>query len=352
MADVNVDKLTDEQIDEMSNEDTERVAVDEESGEATLKDPPPPEEQPPGTTPKPEPDETDEKDDKPVEGDDKDKKPEEKKEDEPKDEAAEVDTNIAAIEETPKEERTEAQTMALRHLNAEKRMHKATKETADLKKENERLNEDLYNKELADEDPEPERMSEEELEELPPDEKTAQLKEEKAWDDRQVDRAKIQSTTSFKNLASFYKTLKHSDKSVDDLIKLEADPDNKDGFKYSNAEFGVWTKSDEFKALDKEVTAMKKQYDGTYSVEQIQKAYFTVNKDKLLSDAQRTGREQALDDINGANNSDASRLDGLPKTEGKRGLKKISDLSQDEIDNMSEEEEKSYVNTMEQEGLA
>jgi hypothetical protein len=347
MADVNVDEMTEEQIDEMGNEDAERVVVDEESGVATLKDPPPVEKDEITT----ESDEKDDKDEKPpAEGDDKDKKPEE--DDKPKDEAATVDDDIAKLEEVPKEERTEAQVMALRHLNAEKRMHSATKEAAELKKENARLAEELYNKELAAEDPEPERMSQEELDELPPDEKAAQIAEEKAWDDRQEARAAQQSTTSFKNLAAFFKTLKNSEVSVDDLIKLEADPDSRTGYKYSNTEFGEWITSDEFKALDKEVTAMKKNYDGTYSVEQIQKAYFTVNKDKLLSDAQRTGREQALNDIDSANHSDASKLDGIPKTEGKRGLKKVSDLTQDEIDNMSDEEEASYIKNMEQEGLA
>lgn len=340
--DVKVNDLTEDQIDDMGQDDLDRVQFDEDSDEAILKAPAKPKEDE-----KPlEPVEKDEK--KPVEGDDDEKKPEEDE----KPPKPTIDEDIKTIEDIPKEERTEEQTVELRRLNSERRMHVATQEAADLRKERDALQEKLYNKELEGEEEEPERLTEEEYDELPPEEQTEYKTEIEKYETRQEQKVVQQSSQSFRNLAAFYKTLKNSNETVEDLIKLKADPDSKSGYKYSNAEFGEWIKSDEFQTFDAEVTGMRKQYDGTYSVEQMQKAFFTVNKEKLLSDAQRTGREQALTDIDSANSSDASKLDMIPKTDGKKGLKRVSDLSDEEIDNMGVDEYKAYVETMEREGMA
>jgi hypothetical protein len=229
-------------------------------------------------------------------------------------------------------------------------MHQATSEAAEIKKENARLKEEKYNKELEEEEEPPEKLTQEEYDELPPDEQKVYNQEIKQYEDRVNARAAHQASNTFTNIAAFYKALKGIPDSVEDIMKREETGDGKQ--RLSNAEFREFLKSDEFKAVDAEVTGMKKQYDGTYSAEQMMKAHFIVNKDKILSDAQLAGREQALDDINGATNSDASKLDRIPKSEGKKGLKKVSDLTEEEIDDMSKEEYEQYEKQMEAEGMA
>lgn len=345
--DVKVDDLTEDQIDDMGHEEIDRVQFDEEADDAILKAPEKKKEETPPAEKDDDPDKKPDESQK-KEGDDDEKKPDE--EDEKKKDEPTIDDEIAEIEKISKEERTDIQVVELRRLNAERRMHQATKEAADLRNERDGLKEEIYNKELEGEEEEPERLSDEEREELPAEEKEVYDKEIKEYDDRQVERAAGQASNTFTNIAAFYKALKGITDSVEDLIKREASEDGKQ--RLSNADFREFLKSEEFKKVDAEVTGYKKQYDGTYSADQMMKAHFTVNKDKILSDAQLSGREQALTDIGRANDSDASKLDKLPKSEGKTGLKKVSTLTDDEIDNMGEEDTKSYVEQMEREGMA
>jgi hypothetical protein len=347
MADTNVDKLTDEQIDDLGQDDLDRIQTDEESGESILKDPPKPKDDDQKET-APDPEKKEDDDKTPEETDDK--KEGDDKDDEPKDEHAKIDKEIKDLEDIPKEDRTDVQVIELRRLNAERRMHQATKEAAVIKKERDELAEKLYNKELEEEDEPPEKLTQEEYDELPPDEQKVYNEEIKQYEDRVNARAAHAASNTFTNIAAFYKALKGIPDSVEDILKREETGDGKQ--RLSNAEFREFLKSDEFKVVDAEVTGMKKQYDGTYSVDQMMKAHFIVNKDKILSDAQIAGREQALNDIDGASNSDASKLDKIPKTEGKKGLKKVSDLSDEEIDNMSKEEYEQHVEQMEREGMA
>jgi hypothetical protein len=86
MADVNVEKLTDEQIDEMGQDDLDRIVTDEETGESILRDEPKPKADDQKETP-PKADDDDEK--PPAEGEEK--KEGDDKEEKPKDDATKLD---------------------------------------------------------------------------------------------------------------------------------------------------------------------------------------------------------------------------------------------------------------------
>ena len=129
MADVKVDDLKDEELDDLGQEDFDRITTDEESGESILKDPPKPKEEEPPETPPKKDEEKPAEGEKPKEGDEEDKKP---KEDEPKDEHAKITDDIKSLEDVPKEDRTDVQAIELSRLNAVQRMHQATKEAAEI----------------------------------------------------------------------------------------------------------------------------------------------------------------------------------------------------------------------------
>ena len=349
VKDRDVDQMTEDEIDEMGQDDLDRVEIDEESGRATLKDPEKKEEE----TPETDEDQDKEADEKKTEGDDKDKKPDDGKTEEKEDEGSKLDKQISDLENIPKEERTSEQVLELRRLNAERRMHQATREASELRKTNEELQKKLYEKEMAEED-EFEQLSEEEekdLKETDPEEFAKYEQEKDKYIERETNRAKSQAQNTFINIAAFYKGLKGAEDSIDELLEVEKLQDGTQRFK--NAAFQEFLKSDEFKRVDKFVTDnMKKRYDGTYTSQQMMDAHYIVNKDKILSDTKLAGREQALNDIKRASSSDASKLENVPKSEGKKGLKRVSDLTDDEIESMSEDEMKSYQAQMEREGLA
>ncbi|MHC4756907.1 MAG: hypothetical protein ACYTBP_17425 [Planctomycetota bacterium] len=348
--DVDVEEMTEDQIDEMGKDDLDRVEFDEESGDATLKA---------GEKKEPEkPPETDKVPDEKGEGDEAKKDLEtEKKEPSDKDEKKEddekkeptPDEQISELEKIPKEERTEVQTLQLRHLNAERRMHKATQEAADVRKERDTLKEQLGEMKQKDV-PEFEELTNEEYNDLPPDEQAEYNKEKEQHQEAVKEIAIDQAKNTFTNFVAAYKAITGDTAKIEELQTLETLPDGSQQLK--NEALRTFLSSDEFSTLDNELSTYRKGKDGSYSVEQIMKAHFVVNKDKLLSDAQVAGRKQAMDDIKTAKNSDASDFDAVPKESRQKGIKKVSDLTDDEIENMSEDEYKSYVKEMELEGTA
>ena len=81
-------------------------------------------------------------------------------------------------------------------------------------------------------------------------------------------------------------------------------------------------------------------------------AHFVVNRDKIIADARVQGRKVAVDDITKATASDASKLDKIPKESGTKTMKKASELTSDEIDQMGKEELESYEKELKLEGMA
>ena len=341
--DVNIDEMDGDQIDSMGKDDLDRVEFDEESGDATLR-----------KDSKKEPEKKDEDPDKksqiPAEGDDKDKKPEDEtgKEPEKKPEPT-VDEQIDELEKIPKEERTDAQKLELRRLNAERRMHQATREAAEYRKQNEDLKKQLFEYKSKDM-PEFEELTEDEYNDLPDDEKAEYDKEKQEYITATKSAAMESAKNTFTNFVAAYKAITGEKADIKDLVILETLPDGTQRLK--SEALRNFLASDDFRKLDEELSTYRKGYDGTYSVEQIMKANYVVNKDKILADAQLAGRQQAMNDIKNATNSDASSFDTVPKESGTRPMKKLSELTDEQIENMSKEQYENYVKEMEREGMA
>jgi len=336
---IDVDKMTDEEIDNLGIEEAGNMEISDD-GKAIKK----------GTTetkePKVEPEENE-----PEEKAEDKKEPDEKKEPEEKEELT-IDDQIKAIDDIPKEKRTPEQTAEHRRLHAEKRMHEATQEAAELKRKNAELEEKLYKTEL-DKEEVFERLSledEKELEETDPDEYKKYSDEKQAYETRTQQRAAETSKNQFINIAAFYKAKTGVDLNVEELLTLESTADGKHQLKDTG--FRDFLASDEFKKIDEELKYMKPSFNGTFTVDQMNKADLLVNKDKYLSDAQLKGREQATDDITKAANSDASKFSGIPASDGTKGLKRISELTEEEIDNMSQTEIESYEEELKAAGMA
>lgn len=338
---IDVEKMSEEDVNNMGIEEVATMEMTDD-GKLVKKDQQQKQEEPP---PKKEEKAEEKKPEEKAEEKKEEEKPEEKKE-------PTIDDQIKAIDDIPKDQRTPEQVAEHRRLNAEKRMHEATQEAAKLKRENEELKEKQYKAELEREETfEPlSEEDEKELKETDPDEYDNYTKEKEAFEKRQNQRYAETSKNQFINIAAFYKAKSGVDIDVNDLLTLETTGDGKHQLK--DAGFREFLASDEFKKIDNELMTMKPSYNGTYTVDQFHKADLFVNKDKYLSDAQLQGREQAADDISKAANSDASKLDGVPASDGTKGIKRISELTDDEIDNMSQSELESYQKELKAQGMA
>lgn len=347
-----------EDVDSLSEEDLANATVDDDTGKVTVRKPV-------------KKDETDDKEENEnTSPEDKENEDEKKTKDDdekpPEDKTPTVAEQIADIEKIPKDDRTDAQTLELRRLHAEQRMTQATMEASDLRKDLEKTKRELFelkNKqkpdfELLDEE------DEQELKETDPDEYNKYVAEKQEFETAQRAVAIETVKNTFTNIAAFYKAIKGVDVAVSDLIKTkpmitedgQIITDPKTGqpiYEPVNKEFGEFLQSDEFKKIDQYVmNNMRTDYDGSIPINVIHDAHLIVNKDKILSDAQLAGREQALNDINNANHSDASSFDTVPKSDGKTRAKKVSDLTDDEIENMSDRELAAMEKQMQEEGMA
>jgi hypothetical protein len=101
----------------------------------------------------------------------------------------------------------------------------------------------------------------------------------------------------------------------------------------------------DFKSVDeylKDKQHLRDVKRGVFTKDTMRMVYRDMNFEKLNSHSKRKGREEAVQDIDKASKG-GSNLDKGPKGHEKGShTKKIDDLTQDEINNMTEEELKSW----------
>lgn len=283
------------------------------------------------------PEKIEKKENTPPEGD-KDKKPDDptppadqqKKEPDKKAEPT-LDEQIKVIEDIPKDDRTSEQKTELRRLNAERKMHEATQEAAKLRKELEEKEKETFElksktlPEFKELDPEEEK----ELKDTDPDEYNEYTKEKESYKSQVQEMMLSSARKTFSNFVDFYANqFGKSGLSQDEIKKSE--------------DFQNYLKSDEFKSISM-ITDRLPERDGSISLKTIQDAYFIVNREKIVADAQLSGRQQALEDINKTKRSDASELDRVPRESAQKGIKKLSELTTQEIEEMTPHQRKSYM---------
>ena len=315
---------------ELSYEELQKASVDEDDKIVITPDK---KEEPQDKQPEPEKDEKVEEPKKEEPKEEPKKEPEKEKTDSEK---------LEDLEKIPKDQRTNEQVLELRRLHAERKMHEVAQEKSKLERELEQQRKKLYEYE-KEKAPKFERLDEEEQNELREEDPEAYVnykKEEVAYNESLAQKAKATAEATFNNIAAFYQSITNkAGEKAENIIESQ--------------EFREWLKSDEFKNIDRYVTDfMNRQYDGTYSVKQMMDAHFVVNRDKIIADARVQGRKEAVDDITKATASDASKLDKIPKESGTKTMKKASELTSDEIDQMGKEELESYEKELKLEGMA
>lgn len=317
-------------VDQLSQEELERATVDENDRVVLTPDP--------GTKEDQQDDDEEPADDK--KDPPKDEKKAEEKAEEPFDElpdSAKTDSQIKELEDIPKEERTPEQTLELRRLHAERRMHQAIQKSAELERKLEEIekkkpDEDEIGKfEYLEEDEEDALMQED------PAEYRKYLKEKEAYESKVAERQMSARKETFHNIGRLYQEVTGTNGKVEDAIQTP--------------EFKEWLKSDEFKALDRFVTGNMKPVNGTYSMEQLQAAHRAMNYEKAVSQAELRGRQEAVDDIKGASRK-GSELDKAPKESGPKGTKSLDSLTPEEIESMSAEELASWEKELQRQGMA
>lgn len=239
---------------------------------------------------------------------------------------------IAEIESIPKDQRSEVQTVELRRLHGEKKIAELMSDRDKARNELE----ELRKKALKEEEPEPdfEVLSESEQDALmreDPDEYKKYKAEEKQFEDQQVAKAQQANLTTWNNITDFYKEKTGQNGNFDPA---------------TDANFQKWLNSDEFMKIDNFVSQNFNKVKGAHTIDQLRAADRSVNHESYIANAKLAGRNEALKDTDPRNFSDSSAFDTVPKTDGSKGAKKVSELQDNEIENMGQSALKAWQKQM------
>ena len=225
-------------------------------------------------------------------------------------------------------------------------MHEATQEAAELRRkakelEDERIEREQRELEESETFQELSPYEEEALKDSDRDEYDNYVKEKQEFQHRQTERVKSVALKTFNNLADFYKQVNNMDKNMktEDIVKSE--------------DFKEYLKSDEFKNLDTFLSSnIRPNRDGSFDVDKMMLAHRSVNFHKYISDSRIRGRKDAIEDIENASKSDSSKLNRAPKGSPIKGTKRLSELTQNDIDLMSVDELNEYQKELELQEMA